>query len=475
MTTSKPRGSAEGRARAHATRVNRSRIALIEALEKLVAEQSDKTGTGMLVTPQQLAAKAGVSVSTLYNRFPGSLGEVASEAVSAIERRGDTPHPHLVALGAAHTAQKLSSSNAAERIAAQLKLLPSSSSDLEDGHHELLDSLHAQSTSIDLPPALKGDLWAKTAMLEVGSEEQRFGSWETALVLYKQAPDTQNQQIQCLVGMVEHSRAMREFPIGMEAWTLQRDLIAELHGLARASADPSISLWSGLDLALLNRALGLSDAAISEILLETFRLIAEVENPNRIAQRAWDALLSPAVLASQAGFLDPDAVLEIQNTAVNAIKDREDRFWPREISQLALANLTASKAIQSVDQLIDQGYIGPEGFSSTGLLWAPYNLITRRRMNLSSTRLAEKKFIEYAQRHLVLTHEETTQLANELRVDMETSVEYLSPEDDPAAAIIHELARVAKELMVTHPQSAELRQKGLAWQRLIFDELLDPI
>lgn len=475
MTGAKARGSAEGRAKAHATRVQRSRLALLEALEQLVVEQFGKTGTGMLVTPQQVAARAGVSVSTLYNRFPGSLGEIASEAATLMERRGESPHPHLTALGAAHTAQQLTSSNMADQFAARLRLIPSSPSELEPAHREILDSLLEETDLLDLPLVLKADLHAKLAALEIGPKETWFSHWAEALELYRQVPDSGHEQAKCLIGMINNSSAMGSFPVGAEAWSAQRSLLAEAQKLLPTSEDAGPRLWVQLDLALADRALAINDTSIGEILLESIRAVNEVKKARHISASTWSALLVPAVLAAQIGFLERDEVLEIQDIAVRAVKQRDDGFWPAQISQLALANLTAEGVVKTLDDLVDQGYIGPEGFTSPSLLWSPYNLITRRRLGLSNTRLAERRFVENVQKSLVLMPLEMEGIAGDLGIDLEAPVQEVAESDDPAASVIEELARVTKELMVIQPQSPELRRKGLAWQRLIFDELLDPL
>ncbi|MBN2447375.1 MAG: hypothetical protein JXO22_11640 [Phycisphaerae bacterium] len=119
MTTA----SDQGRARSGATRKAATQAAILRATEDLVREVRAQKGSAMFITVKQIARRANVAVSSIYNHFPAGVGAIALQLADNAKVSNRPLDPEVQALARAEQARMMASSDAEAKVRAELHFM----------------------------------------------------------------------------------------------------------------------------------------------------------------------------------------------------------------------------------------------------------------------------------------------------------------------------------------------------------------
>ncbi|WP_299577559.1 hypothetical protein [uncultured Williamsia sp.] len=105
------------------TRRMASREAILGAAETLVVESRETGGSPTFVTVKQIAKRAKVSPSTVYNQFPGGVGAIALQLVDRRQAAGAPTDDDLLALARMEQARAMASGDPEASLRAELTFL----------------------------------------------------------------------------------------------------------------------------------------------------------------------------------------------------------------------------------------------------------------------------------------------------------------------------------------------------------------
>lgn len=468
----KERGSDDGRRRGHQTRVARTRAALVGALVDLVDEDVARGGSGMHISPNAVARRAEVSTSTLYNRFPGGIPDIAAEAASRAHASQIKPLTALVALAAAHNAQARVRSEGEDRIRADLVALPIDPINLKDNEQATLKSLLKRVDRGWVSPELASRVYLYASHADgIDLRERYLNAGRAAEVLRGNAGLAGQRRVALLRVLTTAGEGAKPCE-----WGEVLQVAETLEDMT--SKDEGEHWWVRLDRALIQRALSGRDVStINDIFVEYLDGLADVPNA-AVGDRLVSEAAAMASNAAQAGFLEADVARRAARMTYE-LEQRgtcSTRWTLTQVFRLQLV-VSSLDGNVNIDTFFDPKDVGLFG-QSTGLFWAPFALVLRRNIGVSSTPAGELAFLRHVCNSLWLTSEERQMLAVQLAIqdsdERTVAARDLPVEDDPASGLVRDLGEVVHQLMVVQPQSEQLRDQARIWASLLQDELLEP-
>jgi len=452
------------------------------ALVDLVDEQATRTGSGLAVTPAQVARRAGVATSTLYNRFPGGIGELASEVCGLSAARQVSVHPHISTLASLFDVSNTAAKDQEARLRSKVNIAPSSEDISDDPSlaHLLYDLEEHVVANEDLPTELRARAALKAAeglKYNISTADAHCVRARSAVSLFREVGDSSPRELAAALLLLSNSLSYISPRPDQELREEQYELLAEYVKLA----DPDMPgyWWVRFDRDLAHRsATGtpFTAAAMTSILnrhldfLEQ-HLPAEHSAGPSVRLELCGALCTLRQLSLiEASVLDRGLTLIGQMLDANESSSRSSSSW---LHRLMILHAIDQGQLSSIDDLAEMDLFP---WASHGTLWAPNTVVIRRLLGASSTRTAERHFIDYVTNTLYLTAPERDSVAAELSIDLDQAKETdILPEDDPAASLIASLRSLLAQVMLVQPQSPMLRKEGRKLAALLGDEFLDPV